>query len=153
MQLSSSCTALYSSSGPPTMKVSLPMLAAPTPKQQQQQRRLRLAGCTQLTESFTTLILKKLGLCLKPYYFFLNIIYRFRTTYDPIYTPSFTSISKQENAKPHNASITTACLCSRRVWVLNWSACSPDLSLMENIWSTTIKQNIQKKNQTGVLNS
>ncbi len=31
----------------------------------------------------------------------------------------------QANAKPHTAAITTACLRSRRVRVLNWPACSP----------------------------
>ncbi len=36
--------------------------------------------------------------------------------------------------KPHTAAITTAWLRSRRVRVLNWPACSPDLSPIENIW-------------------
>ncbi len=36
---------------------------------------------------------------------------------------------QQDNAKPHNAAITTAWFRSRRVRVLNWPACSPD-----NIW-------------------
>ncbi len=43
-------------------------------------------------------------------------------------------VFQQDNAKPHNAAITTAWLRSRRVRVLNWPACSPDLSLIENIW-------------------
>ncbi|KAF3689100.1 Transposable element Tcb1 transposase Transposable element Barney transposase [Channa argus] len=37
-------------------------------------------------------------------------------------------IVQQDNAKPHTASITTAWLHRRRVWVLNWPPCSPDLS-------------------------
>ncbi len=41
---------------------------------------------------------------------------------------------QQDNAKPHSAAITTAWLHSRRVQVLNWPACSPDLSPIENIW-------------------
>ena len=41
---------------------------------------------------------------------------------------------QQENAKPHTASITTAWLQRRRVQMLNWPACSPDLSPTENIW-------------------
>ena len=43
-------------------------------------------------------------------------------------------IFQQDNAKPHTASITTAWLRRRRVRVLNWPACSPDLSPIENIW-------------------
>ncbi len=49
---------------------------------------------------------------------------------------------QQYNAHLHSTAITTAWLRSRRVWVLNLPACSPDLSLIENIWCI-IKQ---KKN-------
>ncbi len=48
----------------------------------------------------------------------------FRATY----APSRQCLFQQENAEPHTAAITTACLHSRRVWVLNWSACSPDFT-------------------------
>ncbi len=41
---------------------------------------------------------------------------------------------QQDNAKTHTAAITTAWLQSRRVWVLKWPACSPDLSHIENTW-------------------
>ncbi len=37
-------------------------------------------------------------------------------------------VFQQDNAKPHTVAITTAWLRSRRVRVLNWPACSPDLS-------------------------
>ncbi len=43
-------------------------------------------------------------------------------------------VFQQDNAKPHTAAITTARLGSRRVRVLNWPACSPYLSPIENIW-------------------
>ncbi len=48
--------------------------------------------------------------------------------------PSRLHLFQQDNAKPHTAAITTAWLHSRRVRVLNWPACSPDLSPIENIW-------------------
>ncbi len=46
---------------------------------------------------------------------------------------------QQDNAKPHTAAITTAWLRSWRVRVLNWPACSPDLSPIENIRRKIIK--------------
>ncbi len=48
---------------------------------------------------------------------------------------------QQDNVKQHTAAITTAWLGSRRVRVLNWPACSPDLSPIENVWPI-IKQKI-----------
>ncbi len=53
-------------------------------------------------------------------------------------------VFQQGNAKPHTAAITTAWLRSRRVRVLNWPACSPDLSRIENIWCI-IKRKIRLK--------
>ncbi len=51
---------------------------------------------------------------------------------------------QKNNAKSHTAAITTAWLHSRRVRVLNWPACSPDLSPIENIWHI-IKQKIRQR--------
>ncbi len=42
-------------------------------------------------------------------------------------------VFQKDNAKPHTAAITTAWLRSRRVR-MNWPACSPVLSPIENIW-------------------
>ncbi len=56
-------------------------------------------------------------------------------------------VFKQDSSKPHTAAITTAWLHNRRVRVLNWSACSPDLSHIENIWCI-IKQKIRPNSNT-----
>ncbi len=48
--------------------------------------------------------------------------------------PSRWCALQQDNVKPHSAAITKAWLRSRRVRVLNWPACSPDFSPIENIW-------------------
>ncbi len=58
--------------------------------------------------------------------------------------PSRRRLFQQNNAKPHTAAITTAWLHSRRVRVLNWPACSPDLSPIENIWCI-IKRKIRQR--------
>ncbi len=58
--------------------------------------------------------------------------------------PSRRCVFQQDNAKPHTAAITTAWLRSRRVRVLNWPACSPDLSPIENIWHI-IKRKIRQR--------
>ncbi len=57
--------------------------------------------------------------------------------------PSRRRVFQQDNAKPHTAAITTAWLHSRRVWVLNWPACSPDLSPINKIWRI-IKRKIRQ---------
>uniref|UniRef100_A0A9J8B7S5 Transposase Tc1-like domain-containing protein n=1 Tax=Cyprinus carpio carpio TaxID=630221 RepID=A0A9J8B7S5_CYPCA len=41
---------------------------------------------------------------------------------------------QHDNARPHTASITKSWLHRRRIRVLKWPACSPDLSPIENIW-------------------
>ncbi len=58
--------------------------------------------------------------------------------------PSRRCVFQQDNAKPHTAAITAAWLRSRRVRVLNWPACSPDLSPIENIWRI-IKRKIRQR--------
>ncbi len=58
--------------------------------------------------------------------------------------PSRRRAFQQDNAKPHTAAITTAGLRSRRVRVLNWPACSPDLSPIQNIWRI-IKRKIRQR--------
>ncbi len=75
-------------------------------------------------------------------------IKRFRATYAP---PSRRSlfqgrpcVFQQDNTKPHTAAITTAWLGSRRVRVLNWPACSPDLSPIENLWRIIERKNMSK---------
>ncbi len=58
--------------------------------------------------------------------------------------PSRRRVFKQDNAKPHTAAISTAWLRSKSVRVLNWPACSPDRSHIENIWHI-IKQKIRQR--------
>lgn len=43
-------------------------------------------------------------------------------------------IFQQDKFKPYSAQVTTARLHSRRVLVLNWPVCSPNLSPTENMW-------------------
>jgi len=39
----------------------------------------------------------------------------------------------QDNAKPHSACVTTIWLSSKRIQVLNWPACSPDLIMKQKL--------------------
>uniref|UniRef100_A0AAY4C9I9 Tc1-like transposase DDE domain-containing protein n=1 Tax=Denticeps clupeoides TaxID=299321 RepID=A0AAY4C9I9_9TELE len=56
-------------------------------------------------------------------------------------------IFQQDNTRPHSASITTSWLHRRRIRVLKWPVCSPDLSPIENIWRIIKRKVLQKKAQ------
>ncbi len=62
--------------------------------------------------------------------------------------PSRQRLFQQDNTKPHIAAITTAWLRSKRVRVLNWPACSPDLSPTDNIWCIITQKIHQRWPQT-----
>lgn len=55
---------------------------------------------------------------------------------------------QQDNAKPHSARVTTAWLRSKRVRVLPWPACSPDLSPIENVWRIMKRKIRQRRPRT-----
>ena len=55
---------------------------------------------------------------------------------------------QQDNAKPHSACLTTAWLRSKRVRVLDWPACSPDLSPIENVWRIMKRKIRQRRPRT-----
>ncbi len=57
-------------------------------------------------------------------------------------------IFQHDNARPHTASITTSWLCSRRIRVLKWPVCSPDLSPIENIWRIIKRKMRQRRPKT-----
>ncbi len=56
-------------------------------------------------------------------------------------------VFQQDNEKRHTAAITTAWL-RRRVRVLNWPACSPNLSPIKNIWRIIKWKICQRRPQT-----
>ncbi|KAG2462527.1 TCB1 transposase, partial [Polypterus senegalus] len=53
-------------------------------------------------------------------------------------------IFQQDNARPHSASITTSWLRRRRIRVVKWPVCSPDVSPIENIWRI-IKRKVRQR--------
>ncbi len=60
----------------------------------------------------------------------------------------FQGIFQHDNARPHTASITTSWLRRRRIRVLKWPACSPDLSPIENIWRIIKRKMRQRRPKT-----
>ena len=59
-----------------------------------------------------------------------------------------TCLFQQDNAKPHSACVTTAWLCSKRVRVLPWPVCGPDLSPIENVWHIMKRKIRQRRPRT-----
>ena len=50
--------------------------------------------------------------------------------------PGTSCLFQQDNARPHSAGVTTGGLRRHRWCVLDWPACSPDVSPIENVWLT-----------------
>ncbi len=73
---------------------------------------------------------------------------RYITVLEQHMFPSRWHVFQKDNAKPHTAAITTAWLRSRRARVLNWPACSPDLSPIEDIWCIIKRKICQRRPQT-----
>ena len=62
--------------------------------------------------------------------------------------PGTPCLFQQDNARPHSARVTIVWFCRHRVCVLDWLACSPDLSPIENIWRIMKGRIRQQRRQT-----
>ncbi|GFX96684.1 transposable element Tcb1 transposase [Trichonephila clavipes] len=54
-----------------------------------------------------------------------------------------TAIFQQDTARPHMARIVQRFFVNHQIKLPSWTACSPDLSLIENMWSMVAQRSTQ----------
>ena len=62
--------------------------------------------------------------------------------------PGTPYLFQQDNARPHSGRVTTAWLRRHKVSVLDWPACSLDLSPIESVWRIMTRRIRQQRPQT-----